>query len=136
MLPPTRRPPEGGFLTKQYTCRGGGIGGTMTANSIVAKLYPEVARGAVKVTPAFGFAPALQAGLHAYVAFDMFFEGELRRKQQSLLRPGDRFPRRQGHQLRLRRLQGEDAERYKIHRLRLHQPFRPVACRHRSAFPA
>jgi sulfide:quinone oxidoreductase len=66
---------------------GGGIGGTMTANSIVAKLYPEVARGAVKVTllsdsPWHYYKPAFM-----YVAFDMFFEGELRRKQQSLLRP-------------------------------------------------
>jgi sulfide:quinone oxidoreductase len=59
----------------------------MTANSIVAKLYPEVARGAVKVTllsdsPWHYYKPAFM-----YVAFDMFFEGELRRKQQSLLRP-------------------------------------------------
>jgi sulfide:quinone oxidoreductase len=66
---------------------GGGIGGTMTANSIVAKLYPEVARGTVKVTllsdsPWHYYKPAFM-----YVAFDMFFEGELRRKQQSLLRP-------------------------------------------------
>jgi sulfide:quinone oxidoreductase len=59
----------------------------MTANSIVAKLYPEVARGTVKVTllsdsPWHYYKPAFM-----YVAFDMFFEGELRRKQQSLLRP-------------------------------------------------
>jgi len=75
------------FLTKHILVVGGGIGGTMTANSIVAKLYPEVARGAVKVTllsdsPWHYYKPAFM-----YVAFDMFFEGELRRKQQSLLRP-------------------------------------------------
>jgi sulfide:quinone oxidoreductase len=74
-------------LTKHILVVGGGIGGTMTANSIVAKLYPEVARGAVKVTllsdsPWHYYKPAFM-----YVAFDMFFEGELRRKQQSLLRP-------------------------------------------------
>ncbi|MDH4991938.1 FAD/NAD(P)-binding oxidoreductase [Aquamicrobium lusatiense] len=74
-------------MTKHILVVGGGIGGTMTANSIVAKLYPEVARGTVKVTllsdsPWHYYKPAFM-----YVAFDMFFEGELRRKQQSLLRP-------------------------------------------------
>lgn len=74
-------------MTKHILVVGGGIGGTMTANSIVAKLYPEVARRAVKVTllsdsPWHYYKPAFM-----YVAFDMFFEGELRRKQQSLLRP-------------------------------------------------
>lgn len=74
-------------MTKHILVVGGGIGGTMTANSIVAKLYPEVAHGAVKVTllsdsPWHYYKPAFM-----YVAFDMFFEGELRRKQQSLLRP-------------------------------------------------
>ncbi|HHG5368187.1 TPA: FAD/NAD(P)-binding oxidoreductase [Pseudomonas aeruginosa] len=66
---------------------GGGIGGTMTANSLVAKLYDEVSAGKVKVTllsdsPWHYYKPAFM-----YVAFDMFFEGELRRKQRSLLRP-------------------------------------------------
>lgn len=74
-------------MTKHIIVVGGGIGGTMTANSIVAKLYSEVARGAVKVTllsdsPWHYYKPAFM-----YVAFDMFFEGELRRKQQTLLRP-------------------------------------------------
>jgi sulfide:quinone oxidoreductase len=78
-------------LTKHIIVVGGGIGGTMTANSIVAKLYPEVARGAVKVTllsdsPWHYYKPAFM-----YVAFDMFFEGELRRKQQTLLRPEINF---------------------------------------------
>ncbi|WP_346900185.1 FAD/NAD(P)-binding oxidoreductase [uncultured Roseibium sp.] len=66
---------------------GGGIGGTMTANSIVSKLYPEVSTGQVKVTllsdsPWHYYKPAFM-----YVAFDMFFQGELRRKQHTLLRP-------------------------------------------------
>ncbi len=78
-------------MTKHILVVGGGIGGTMTANSIVAKLYPEVARGAVKVTllsdsPWHYYKPAFM-----YVAFDMFFEGELRRKQRSLLRPEIEF---------------------------------------------
>lgn len=78
-------------MTKHIIVVGGGIGGTMTANSIVAKLYPEVARGSVKVTllsdsPWHYYKPAFM-----YVAFDMFFEGELRRKQQTLLRPEINF---------------------------------------------
>lgn len=75
------------FLAKHILVVGGGIGGTMTANSIVAKLYPEIARGAVTVSllsdsPWHYYKPAFM-----YVAFDMFFEGELRRKQHTLLRP-------------------------------------------------
>ncbi len=78
-------------MTKHIIVVGGGIGGTMTANSIVAKLYPEVSCGSVKVTllsdsPWHYYKPAFM-----YVAFDMFFEGELRRKQQTLLRPEINF---------------------------------------------
>ncbi|AJC19864.1 NAD(P)/FAD-dependent oxidoreductase [Pandoraea pulmonicola] len=74
-------------MTKHVLIVGGGIGGTMTANSIVAKLYDEVSAHKVKVTmlsdsPWHYYKPAFM-----YVAFDMFFEGELRRKQRSLLRP-------------------------------------------------
>jgi len=74
-------------LTKHILVVGGGIGGTMTANSLVAKLYPEIASGKVKVTmlsdsPWHYYKPAFM-----YVAFDMFFNEELRRKQRSLLRP-------------------------------------------------
>jgi sulfide:quinone oxidoreductase len=74
-------------MTKHVLIVGGGIGGTMTANSIVAKLYDEVSARKVKVTmlsdsPWHYYKPAFM-----YVAFDMFFEGELRRKQRSLLRP-------------------------------------------------
>lgn len=70
---------------------GGGIGGTMTANSIVSKLYPEIVNGRVKVTllsdsPWHYYKPAFM-----YVAFDMFFEDELRRPQKSLLRPEINF---------------------------------------------
>ena len=74
-------------MQKHILVVGGGIGGTMTANGIVSKMYPEVSSGKVKVTllsdsPWHYYKPAFM-----YVAFDMFFEGELRRKQQTLLRP-------------------------------------------------
>lgn len=66
---------------------GGGIGGTMTANHLVNKMYPEIRNGKVKVTllsnsPWHYYKPAFM-----YVAFDAFFRDELRRPQRSLLRP-------------------------------------------------
>lgn len=78
-------------MTKHILVVGGGIGGTMTANSIVAKLYPEISAGKIKVSllsdsPWHYYKPAFM-----YVAFDMFFEGELRREQHTLLRPEIEF---------------------------------------------
>ncbi|MCR4159429.1 NAD(P)/FAD-dependent oxidoreductase [Kerstersia gyiorum] len=66
---------------------GGGIGGTMTANHLVTKLYPEIRSGKVQVTmlsnsPWHYYKPAFM-----YVAFNSFFRDELRRPQRSLLRP-------------------------------------------------
>ncbi|WP_269901313.1 NAD(P)/FAD-dependent oxidoreductase [Paenalcaligenes faecalis] len=66
---------------------GGGIGGTMTANHLITKMYPEIRAGKVKVTllsnsPWHYYKPAFM-----YVAFDSFFRDELRRPQRSLLRP-------------------------------------------------
>ncbi len=66
---------------------GGGIGGTMTANHLVTKLYPEVLAGRVRITmlsnsPWHYYKPAFM-----YVAFNAFFRDELRRKQRDLLRP-------------------------------------------------
>lgn len=74
-------------MAKHILVIGGGIGGTMTANSLVAKLYPEIVSGKVRVSllsdsPWHYYKPAFM-----YVAFDMFFRDELRRKQSSLLRP-------------------------------------------------
>lgn len=74
-------------MSKHILVVGGGIGGTMTANSLVAKLYPEVSSGKVKITmlsasPWHYYKPAFM-----YVAFDMMFKNDLRRKQRSLLRP-------------------------------------------------
>ena len=66
---------------------GGGIGGTMTANHLVIKLYPELLSGKVRITmlsnsPWHYYKPAFM-----YVAFNAFFRDELRRKQRGLLRP-------------------------------------------------
>lgn len=52
---------------------GGGIGGTMTANHLVTKLYPEIRSGKVRITmlsnsPWHYYKPAFM-----YVAFDAFF---------------------------------------------------------------
>jgi len=74
-------------MSKHILVVGGGIGGTMTANSLVAKLYPEISNGKVRVSmlsdsPWHYYKPAFM-----YVAFDMMFKDELRRKQRSLLRP-------------------------------------------------
>ncbi|AKX46867.1 pyridine nucleotide-disulfide oxidoreductase [Thiopseudomonas alkaliphila] len=70
---------------------GGGIGGTMTANSLVNKLYPEVVSGKVRISlvsnsPWHYYKPAFM-----YVAFGAFYKNELRRPQASLLRPEINF---------------------------------------------
>ena len=66
---------------------GGGIGGTMTANNLVAKLYPEIRAGKARVTlvsnsPWHYYKPAFM-----YVAFGMFYKNELRRPLHTLLKP-------------------------------------------------
>lgn len=78
-------------MKKDIFVIGGGIGGTMTANSLVAKLYPEIQRGEVRVSlisnsPWHYYKPAFM-----YVAFGMFYKNELRRRQASLLRPEVNF---------------------------------------------
>ncbi|MGX2040051.1 NAD(P)/FAD-dependent oxidoreductase [Methylocaldum sp. MU1018] len=70
---------------------GGGIGGTMTANHLVTKLYPEIRSGKVQVmmlsnSPWHYYKPAFM-----YVAFNSFFLNELRRPQRALLRPEIEF---------------------------------------------
>lgn len=74
-------------MTKRILIIGGGIGGTMTANHLVTKLYPEIVAKKVSITmisnsPWHYYKPAFM-----YVAFNSFFLNELRRKQRSLLRP-------------------------------------------------
>lgn len=66
---------------------GGGIGGTMTANNLVTKLYPEILSGKVRISlisdnPWHYYKPAFM-----YVAFGMFYKNELRRPLHSLLKP-------------------------------------------------
>ena len=66
---------------------GGGVGGTMTANSLVSKLYSEVCANKARIilltdSPWHYYKPAWM-----YVAFDMFFDGEMKRKVRTLLRP-------------------------------------------------
>lgn len=78
-------------MKKRIIIVGGGIGGTMTANTMVAKLYKEIRAGQVEVmmisnSPWHYYKPAFM-----YVAFDMYHKDELRRKQASLLRPEVRF---------------------------------------------
>ncbi|NDP40960.1 MAG: NAD(P)/FAD-dependent oxidoreductase, partial [Rhodoferax sp.] len=74
-------------MTHRILIIGGGIGGTMTANHLVTKLYPEIRSGKVQVTmlsnsPWHYYKPAFM-----YVAFNSFFRDELRRPQRGLLRP-------------------------------------------------
>lgn len=66
---------------------GGGIGGTMTANHLVTKLYPEIRAGKVRVSlvsndPWHYYKPAFM-----YIAFGKIYKNELRRPLHSLLAP-------------------------------------------------
>lgn len=74
-------------MLKKIIIVGGGVGGTLLANQLVTKLYPEINRGDVQLTllsnsPDHYYKPAFM-----YVAFNQFFEEELKRSERSLLRP-------------------------------------------------
>jgi len=74
-------------MSKRIVIVGGGVGGTMLANQLVGKLYPEVLRGDITITllsnsPDHYYKPAFM-----YVAFNQFFAEELKRPERSLLRP-------------------------------------------------
>lgn len=74
-------------MIKTIIVVGGGVGGTMTANNLVSKLYAEISRAEVRVilisnSPWHYYKPAFM-----YVAFGAFYKEELRRHQASLLRP-------------------------------------------------
>lgn len=74
-------------MKKRIVIVGGGVGGTILANQLVGKLYPELLRGEVSITllsesPDHYYKPAFM-----YVAFNLFFKEELKRPERSLLRP-------------------------------------------------
>lgn len=74
-------------MNKRIVIVGGGVGGTMLANQLANKLYPEILRGEVSIallsnSPDHFYKPAFM-----YVAFNQFFEEELKRPERSLLRP-------------------------------------------------
>ena len=74
-------------MVKKIIIVGGGVGGTLLANQLVTKLYPEILRGDVQLTllsnsPDHYYKPAFM-----YVAFHLFFNEELKRSERSLLRP-------------------------------------------------
>ncbi|AKP89773.1 NAD(P)/FAD-dependent oxidoreductase [Achromobacter ruhlandii] len=74
-------------MSKRIVVVGGGVGGTMLANQLVHKLYPEVSAGKVSImllsdSPDHYYKPAFM-----YVAFNLFFQEELKRPERSLLRP-------------------------------------------------
>ncbi|MGW8465134.1 NAD(P)/FAD-dependent oxidoreductase [Pseudomonas sp. CLCA07] len=74
-------------MSKRIVIVGGGVGGTMLANQLVNKLYPEILRGEVSIallsnSPDHYYKPAFM-----YVAFNQFFAEDLKRPERSLLRP-------------------------------------------------
>lgn len=74
-------------LTTRILVVGGGSGGTMTANNLTTKLYPEIVNGKAKITmlsnsPWHYYKPG-----SLYAAFNKFSKNEMRRKQRDLLRP-------------------------------------------------
>ena len=78
-------------MSKRIVVVGGGVGGTMLANQLAGKLYPEIQRGEVSITllsdsPDHYYKPAFM-----YVAFNLFFREELKRPERSLLRPEIEF---------------------------------------------
>lgn len=75
------------MTTQDIFVVGGGIGGTMTANNLVTKLYPEIRSGKVRISlisnnPWHYYKPAFM-----YVAFGSFYKNELRRPLHTLLKP-------------------------------------------------
>ena len=74
-------------MAKHILIVGGGVGGTMLANQLVSKLYPEILRDQVRITllsnsPDHSYKPSFM-----YVAFNLFFQEDLKRPERSLLRP-------------------------------------------------
>src|SRR5690625_2991030 len=66
---------------------GGGIGGTMTANNLVNKLYPEIRAGKVRVSLISNDVWHWYKPAFMYVAFGTMYKQELRRPLHTLLAP-------------------------------------------------
>src|SRR5690625_6028378 len=66
---------------------GGGIGGTMTANNLVNKLYPEIRAGKVRVSRISNDVWHWYKPAFMYVAFGTMYKQELRRPLHTLLAP-------------------------------------------------
>ena len=73
--------------TKRIIVIGGGIGGTMTANNLVAKFYPEILKGEIEIMMLSNSPNHIYKPANMYVAFNAYHPHELVRKQRSLLRP-------------------------------------------------
>ncbi|PPS61003.1 NAD(P)/FAD-dependent oxidoreductase [Pseudomonas sp. BRM28] len=74
-------------MSKTIVIVGGGVGGTMLANQLVRQLYPEILKHQVTVkllsnSPDHYYKPAFM-----YVAFNSYFQEDLKRPERSLLRP-------------------------------------------------
>lgn len=74
-------------MSKTIVVVGGGVGGTMLANQLVRQLYPEILKHQVTVkllsnSPDHYYKPAFM-----YVAFNSYFQEDLKRPERSLLRP-------------------------------------------------
>ncbi|MBZ9537983.1 MULTISPECIES: NAD(P)/FAD-dependent oxidoreductase [Modicisalibacter] len=78
-------------MVKDIIVVGGGIGGTMTANNLVRKIYPEIKSGKARITLISNSHWHYYKPAFMYVAFGKFFKNELRRPLASLLRPEINF---------------------------------------------
>ncbi|WP_323159868.1 FAD/NAD(P)-binding oxidoreductase [Pseudomonas fluorescens] len=74
-------------MKKRIVIVGGGVGGTMLANQLVGKLYPEILRGEVSITLLSDSPDHYYKAAFMYVAFNLFFKEELKRPERELLRP-------------------------------------------------
>ncbi|WP_353632429.1 FAD/NAD(P)-binding oxidoreductase [Pseudomonas canadensis] len=74
-------------MQKRIIIVGGGMGGTMLANQLVTKLYPEILRGQLKIVLLSNSEDHFYKPAFMYVAFNLFFQEELKRPERSLLRP-------------------------------------------------